>query len=361
VATTTGFVVAYREQTLGDGSSTTQLRTAYLEPDGTMQVPKPLALGSYDSSCRGTAIPDDGVGIAFDPVKAGLVAVSVPACGDAGNGAGPIFVTLASNGSLSNPVTALNPSWTDFTLAHAHSLSASYSAGQDFEVAFTQQQKPGGAFFTFNKVPSGMGLQFLGGTPSAPASFAVVSSSSALRAFLVGLPDTDAGPSTQVYVGDPTSTANGSLTTTLPGQTATAAAGPTGGIAAALNGGGLVWATFTGSVASPSMPFAAPDGGAFLSLDVAASNGDTVEPYVLAAGLPQDVALVRTDASGTIVSTPLSSLASTSRVLSTLLSPFDGSHVALASANGIIAVAWLTRHGLQPGDPTGAWVLLSCQ
>jgi hypothetical protein len=346
VPTSEGFVVAVREQWSVEAGMGSALRTLRLGPGGVTATPTPVPLDYYDLSCTGT-IPDDGIGAAFDSTKGGLLAVSLPACGDAG--AGATFVPFSADGTPSPPGFNSVGSFRDLQLVSGHSLAPVYAAG-DFELTYVS----GGA--AFDAVVANSSVQTAASVaPGTPAAFAALASTSSLRTQLVGL-TADGGAATRVYAGPPG--AAPPLVATMPGaHTAAVAVSGEGAIVAGVAAGGLVWQTLNGA-GQPLAASASPGvGGSFRSIDVA-STGEPTAPYVVVAGAAGDVTMVPVDSMAHATAPPAT--LSANPVLGELLASFGGGNLAVGAGQGVIAVVWLTAHRLGADDPTGGYALFAC-
>jgi hypothetical protein len=346
VPTSEGFVVALREQGSAEAGMSSALRTFRLGPSGVTATPTPVPLDYYDRSCTGT-IPDDGVGAAFDSTKGGLLAVSLPACGDAG--AGATFVPFSADGTPSPPGFSSVGSFRDLQLVSAHSLAPSYGTG-DFELTYVSGATAYNAVIANSAVQSAASV-----APGAPAAFAALAASTSLRTQLVGL-TVDGGSATRIYAGAPG--ASPALSTTLPGTHAAAVAmAGDGAIVAGVTVRGVVWQTLNAAgqalAASPSPGVA----GSFTSIDVA-STGEPTAPYVVVAGAAGDVTMVPVDSMAHATAPPAT--LSANPVLGELLASFGGGNLAVGAGPGVVAVVWLTAHRLGADDPTGGYATFAC-
>jgi hypothetical protein len=346
VSTSEGFVVAFREQWSADAGMSSALRTMRLKRDGTTASPAPVPLDYFDQSCTG-AIPDDGVGAAFDSTKGGLLAVSLPACGDAG--AGATFIPFSADGTPSPPGFSSVGSFRDLRLVSAHSLAPFYAAG-DFELTYVSGGTAFDAVIASSSVQTATSV-----APGTPAAFAALASTSTLRTQLVGL-TADGGAATRVYAGAPGAAPPQSAT--LPGtHTAAVAVSGDGAIVAGVAVGGLVWQTLNGTGQTLAASASPGVGGSFASIDVA-STGEPTAPYLVVGGTAGEVTMVLVDsmARAAASATPLSEVP----VLGDLLASFGGGNLAVSAGQGVIAVVWLTAHRLGAGDPTGGYAMFAC-
>jgi hypothetical protein len=346
VPTGQGFVVALREQWSAEAGTGSALRTLRLEPDGTIASPPLAPLDYYDQSCT-AAIPDDGIGAAFDSTKGGLLAVSLPACG--AHGAGATFVPFSADGTPSPPGFNSVGSFADLRLVSAHSLAPSFATG-DFELMYLSGGAAYDALIPNSSVQSATSV-----APGTPAAFAALASSSSLRTELLGL-TADGGYATRIYAGAPGTSPQ--LSATLPGvHAASVASSGNGAVVAGIVAGGLVWQTLNGGGQALAASASPGVGGTFASLDVAAT-GDPTAPYVVVGGTAGDATMVLVDAMARTVGSPVR--LSVNPILGELLASFGGGNLAVGSGQGVIAVVWLTAHRLGAGDPTGGYAVFAC-
>jgi hypothetical protein len=374
-ATSMGFVIAFREQSVSAGSAPSSIRTVSLGFDGT-----PGAVGALPETPRDTCgqpINDDGVGLAFDPSTSfGLAAVSMPPCGS--STAGTAVFWLNRDATLLAQATISQMGASDFTLAPAHALIPSYASSNEFEVvsvsnamAYDSRVVTGGGDSGFTlPIPDRLT------PPNRVASAILIAASSDLRAQLIVL-QTDAGAVANIYTSPSTSepTPSPALVATVPAigalSPAPALAVATTGVDASAAGSTGLAITANPLVGVSAQPFGSTVGpnamllkGPVSAVDLAAVPGSALGTFGVLAGAAADGALVFADNLGNPKLT-IPNLSS-NPVLQELLAPFDGSHVGVAwqpassGSGGNLALTWLTKHALGPDDPTGGWAVLSC-
>jgi hypothetical protein len=362
VATKDGFVIAYREQTAGATKS--RVTSVVLDDQGVLAPAKHIA---FDSGC-GSPIPDDGVGIAWSESRGdGLAAVSQLDCAMAGDGgaghtAGLTLIGFDGQGSLPS-FNTVRGAGNSVSLAQAHSVAPLFTSGA-FAVLSTIDQIPTLAVIT----PKNAGtidpdIGSIQPIPVRSSGFAEIAASKDLLARLVvGTNEAGVGTSLLLDGGDATLSsdeagAGGTVDDNLPDGSlgATVAVSGEQGLTAVITATGIDWTmrTLASAVTQDALDLESPPA---LGVDaawigthaiVAASRKSGLELFRL-----PDAAAPSEDAGSVDTSRTMD--------LSNLLSAFDGHHFAIAGARGLVALAWLTEHQLQSGEPTGGYALFRC-
>jgi hypothetical protein len=348
VAISQGFILAFREQSgpAGAASASSWVRTLRLGTDGTVQTPAPQPISS---PCAGTTIADDGVGLTIGASGAGLLAASLPEC-DPSAGAGVMVYPVAGDGTLKPGNSIYLKNSVDLSLARAHALARSYSSMTDFELMFVSGSTAYDSTLIVGQGDPSSRVALPGMTP---ASAALVSSPT-LRAQLV----VQQGGGAQIYTSAATSppSPTPNLSAMLPTVTTAAIAIlPTGisGLTVGLGPATVVTRAFGAVVGSASL---LP--GSFASVDVTPLSGTGIGSFAIVAASQASMTSQVTANMGAPVGAAFAF--SSLPVLADLISTFDGTHVATAWNAGVLAVGWLSRHELAPGDPKGGWALFAC-
>lgn len=350
LATSSGFLVAYREAS-HDGAASTAALIA-LADDGKASLPSRQAL----PTCAGPGATD-GVALAEAADGSGLLVVSRPACapGNAGvallsfdptHALGPAAASIDLGASVSVPrahgLVARKTGFDAALLVDGTAVIAAIGAGSIAKTSLFE----GGATSTFVSLAL---------APKERVTLADRASGGAVQTVLTmapldAQPVGDAGPPLPLVEVRPPA-AWGSVV---------AWAGPSADRAAAISiepSGAVAWSAIEwGGVARGAGSIAPGDGAAFAGGDVAVLD----ERVIAAIGESGAIRLQRlVGAQGDALAAEGAPIGLAGAGLPPLDS-FDGSRVAIAAARGRVLVAWVDKGTLGPGEPTGGWALLSC-
>lgn len=361
VATTSGFVIGYREYATSDGTMVANL--VPLSDTGTLGTPFSVKVmdptDAGQTPCPGKTV-NDGVGMAYYDTQ-GLFVASLPDCG---GGAGAAFVPFESSGSIGAWSAPRNPAFEDLTLGRGHSVAP---ATQSNEWEFVYRATTAGAPTIQRGIIQGNSFKnypILTLFGAAPAAFGEVATGGTARGFLGGGVTSEAGTSTIVElskidaVNGDDATALGELT--LPGASwATLTAWDDRVLAAVPATSGLLYSVAEVATASinPLVDQSALGGGSVIAADVVA-HGDNLLFALAQAG---QITVQRLQgAQGTIATSASDTQTLSGTIGKVSITNFDGTKMAMAADRDRVAVVWITTQ--QPGtsDPTGGWALLQC-
>lgn len=401
-ATTSGFVLAYREQNAGTGQA--RARVAALSPEGVLGDPSDVEL----PGCAG-ALSADSPSLAFSG-DSGLLVAATPRC-DAG-GAGVVFVQLDAAGRPGSRGGAANPY---FNQLSASRLSVAPAGAGKWEFVFRVLDESAATDPDAARVESvGVaGVDFDGGTSvlldGASADWAMIARTTSVRAVLGKLRSpgalvlelgATAAAAQEVWFADAPWASlaawSGRAAVLSPsgGSTAppsgTGGAGGAGGVGGADAGGADSGAADSGAADTGLETGAGGTGGGTggtgggstsgLTLTVRDANAAAVgevslggvgavggavtslgDHAIVVVGASGKLTVHRVDgATGTLSSAPDTSVVFEGAVGDESLAKFDGTQLAAAASGDRVAVVWLTRPTLASGNPTGGWALLQC-
>jgi hypothetical protein len=342
-ATNSGFVISYRDQDPSTGYMRQVVQ--YISDAGVSGT-----TGSYELIWCANQKPSDGVGATFSG-NGGLLVSSLPKCDD--KGAGAVFLPFDDTGNVSNAAGPQNALASEITFATGGSVATGAAQG-DYEVVYrTVTTIPGiqRAVLTGSDFKGGVPLVQPFGDGDHP--YGMIASSSQVRALLAPV-----GSDTLLQLGP----LNGdeietSGVVTLPGGAAPWAALTAwqNRVAAATPASAGTMLVVAELGANGPQEIA---GGVIGTTPVSSGALSTLRSHLLLAqGRNGGITLHRVeDASSGVIASPAASV----EVTAAGVADFDGQHLALASTRKRVAVAWLTKHALASGDPTGGWALLEC-
>lgn len=361
VASSTGFVVVYREENVA--ASKTRVASMPLGDEGVAGTPSYVVT----DTCPGV-VPTDGVSAVMGATS-GVVAISQPACsaGDAGaTAAGATFLALKSDGTLGSVNKVLGPA--DIKLTANHALTVGAATGN---TQFAYVSSGAASVFDIDgTLAPAVGTAILPIAAGTTNTFAAIARATGLSASLVDAPAeggigalftvtpegalADAGVDAAGTDGGPV----GPTTTEL-------ASGAFGSIAAwsgraiAVVGSSSGQLSFDArSSAGASIGAGALTGGPFGAVDVA-NLGDRV---LLAAGATHGITMFRLDGatSGKLPASASSTQAFSQTLGGVSLGSYDGKSISVAAARNRVAVAWVTRQSLGSSDATGGFAVFAC-
>lgn len=347
VATPEGFVVGYRE--VDATGATAKGYRILVKNDGTASAPV-----AYDlHGCSG-APASSGLAMGWsDANHAGLMAVAMPACGEAGPS---LHVTTFD--AFGQPRSLDTYNTQDLRLSSVQA-AAPYPDSTRIAMAAVANGQPTMYLFQDSRVFQDTEAIENGGQP---ATFAQVATGTGIVALAAAASVGGAGTSTiSLSVRAPKST--NPSTVTLPGGTkAAVAAWNDRALLAVADTNSISWNAYDVDGYGVGNGGLAGSGSAFLGLDVA-----VMQPHVWVAGArPGTITLYRLDdINGSFESstTYMANLKGTPDPSSDAsLLDFDGKNVALAAGNNRAIVVWLTDEG--PADdvqvPIGGYAVLTC-
>lgn len=337
--TETGFLVAYREYSQGDGVA--RLTVGAIDEGGALTVPTPTML---PGQCPGQD-ESDAVGLAYLG-GTGIVLSARPSCGQ-GASAGLDALQVDASGNVQK--TTFDPTADSLGLSDAHAVTLTGASsgwlayldnGASAVIALSGLVTQGGP------VPFGGG---------APQTLAEVTATDQMTALLAGNGST---LDLELEVG--ASAPDGGAPFSMTGTWGAVAA--EGSRAYVVHDSGssaqpLAFSAFDlgGSMAAASATFAPPGQGAVAGGDVA-FHGDRV---MFAAEQPGALSIVVYDHASTLPTFLTSVLLSSDARIPAQDSVRDG-RLAIAASDSRVLVAWMTATSLGPDDPVGGYALYAC-
>ncbi len=358
VATNQGFVLGLRE--LATDSTSGSVRLYAMTDCGVPSENATVDLAANNLACAGQPAMD-GLGAAYQ-APSGLLAASLPNCGDGG---GVLLIPFDADAALAgSPAGPRNLAFEKLELASPTGAVATGTTAPDYELFYRVET---GSKANLQRVvisaPPGaaQGPAFknvavthpLGPEP-LPAGRVV--SSSSLRAFISDAP-TKGG--VVVSIGDNASDSVDKkgevLLPSAKWSAATAWGDQVGALVPTPGGAEFKVARLSGStvstVASGSLSSSSPIQGAAL-----ARLGDSL---LLVTGADKSIKVQRhTGANSNVAQSPADIVSLD--VDASILESFDGTHLAAAAARTRVAVAWLNKSAAPSGTPMGGWAILQC-
>jgi hypothetical protein len=346
-STDDGFVLGFRDQ---DGD---KLRAvlSFLKDDGQLSPYQEFDLGGCSNK-----EPDDGAGIAYAK-GFGMMTAGLPDCG---KGAGAVFIPFTSKGQLEQASGPRNSAFKELWMAQGSPIAPGANDGEweliyrvmtDATPVAERVVLQGAAFKTSVPIARPFGDE--------DVPFAMVATSPQVRAFLAPVPS---AALTVVKVGDRASDTLALLPTnefTLPQAGWAALTAWNNRLAAAVPAGAgmtVQAADWINNTVSPKAPFVVGsgtvEGGAMAVLR---------SHLFVAQGRSGGITVHRLDgADGTLSGKPVVSMEFPVSLGPNNLTTFDGKHIAVAAARDRVAVTWVSKSKLLPGDASGGWALLRC-
>lgn len=346
VATDDLFVIGYREQS-GD-----QLNTKLLSLTDTGSVGAP---DTYDLGGCASVVPKDGTGIAFAAGQ-GMFVTSLPDCG---KGAGAVFIPFDSKGVLSQASGPRNPSFTELTVAQSGSVAPAAATGEyEFVYRVVTSSPPVVERVVLAGPAFKSGLQIAHPFGDGLVDFGMVATSvPGMRALAGAVP----GAGLELHVGPAGSDtlqeagkfmsppASSAALAAWKSRAATFIPAPTG----------VLWKVY--EVTGPSSATEVATGAIQMTQPASLAVAVLGDLFALATGEPKQITVRRNSgANGQPYAGPAGSAVLSGSVGAASLDAFDGTHVAIAAARNKVALVWLSKHALTPGDATGGWALLDC-
>jgi hypothetical protein len=344
VATSSGFLIAYREAASGGGGG--RLTTIALDSSGGAAQP---IFQTLTAACSAA----DGLGLVF-PGNTGTLALATPPCnGGSGDvtvfsvtGAGqlsmlsssPGAVTLASTHALASTPGGLLLAYTNPATSRAYVAAIKNGA-----VAMTPTPVAFGGLGTEASgmvLGSSLGTSFIAtGKTSADAggAMSVTVASEAPDASLGPVPAADVVPATWASAG------------AVDARVIVATSGPTSGTA-------VSWLAFDIGTERPATTGSfTPQGSGNVSFAAVALNQDHA---FFAAEVGQSLSLVAFDKASTL---PVKLREVPFQTLPTVpVGALQDGLVAVAASNTRVAVVWGTEASLQPNDAVGGYAVFAC-
>lgn len=346
VATDDGFVIGYRDQ---DGGSLRGV-LSFLKDNGEIAPAQIFDLGGCSNK-----VPTDGTGMAYAN-GFGMMTTSLPDCG---KGAGAVFIPFTSKGQVEQASGPRNGAFKELWMAQGNPIASAATDGE-WELIYRVQTDSTpvvervvlqGAVFK-SVVPIARPF----GDEDVP--WAQVATSPQIRAFMAPVPSKSL---TVVSVGPRTGdTLDPKGEFTLPQAAWGAIAAWNNRVVAAVPAGAgmtIQPAELAGSAVTPKAQFVVGagtvQGGA---LSVLRSH------LFVAQGRSGGITVHRLDgADASLSAKPVLSMDFPVSIGPNNLTTFDGTRIAMAAARDRVAVTWVSKGKLAPGDSTGGWALLRCK